>query len=290
MTKKLIFIDVDGTLLDHRQQLPGSAREALTSAITAGHQLILCTGRCKPEIYPFLWDVGFQGLIGSNGAYGEINGEVIFNEHMPEKDVAEIAAWLELNGAACFWATDVAVHPLQNFLDLFRASDDGSHLLTGDWSAYLHQIKPYVRKGTPCTASKVTFFLPADSRTGLADVQEHFRERFCIVPGSLPKAHGEVGELTAWGMDKSVGVRNMVSRIGVPLENTVALGDSANDIEMLKTVGTGVAMGNATPLAKAAADWVTASINDDGLALAFEALGLLDSGQSISHSCTQNAG
>ena len=57
----------------------------------------------------------------------------------------------------------------------------------------------------------------------------------------------------------------------------VAIGDYNNDIEMLKAAGTGVAMGNGTPGAKAAADWVTAPIDDDGLAIAFEKLGLLES-------------
>ncbi|MFT3945278.1 MAG: HAD family hydrolase [Ancrocorticia sp.] len=275
--KHLVFIDVDGTLVNHDQELAESAREALTSAVAAGHQLILCTGRGRPEIYPFLWDIGFRGFIGSNGAYGEVDGEVIFNEHMPQEDVAELAAWFESTGAMSFWATGLEVYPMGNFLDLFRPAADGKPLLEGDWSTFLNQIEPYVREGVPATATKVTFFLPTGLGVTLADAQERFGQRFSIIPGSLPDARGETGELTALGMNKSVGLKKMADHLGFALEDTIALGDSSNDIEMLQAAGIGVAMGNGTAGAKAAADWVTSSIDDDGLARAFEKLSLLDS-------------
>ncbi len=277
MVKHLVFIDVDGTLVNHDQELAESAREALTSAVAAGHQLILCTGRGRPEIYPFLWDIGFRGFIGSNGAYGEVDGEIIFNEHMPKEDVAELAEWFESIGAMSFWATGTDLYPVGNFLDLFRPAADGKALIEGDWTTFLHQIAPYVREGVPETATKVTFFLPTGLGVTLADAQERFGSRFSIIPGSLPDARGETGELTALGMNKSVGLKKMAAHLGVSLEDTIAVGDSSNDIEMLEAAGIGVAMGNGTPGAKAAADWVTAPIDDDGLALAFEKLGLLGS-------------
>ena len=275
--KHLVFIDVDGTLVNHDQELSQSARQALTSAVAAGHQLILCTGRGKAEIYPFLWDIGFRGLIGSNGAYGEVDGDVIFNEHMPKEDVAELAAWFDSVGAMSFWATGSEVYPVGGFLDLFRPAATGEPLLEGDWRTFLDQIEPYVREGVPQTATKVTFFLPTGLGVTLADAQERFGDRFSIIPGSLPDARGETGELTALGMNKSVGLKKMAAHLGVSLEDTIALGDSSNDIEVLNAAGIGVAMGNGTPGAKAAADWVTAPIDDDGLALAFEKLGLLGS-------------
>ncbi|MFT0847619.1 HAD family hydrolase [Actinomycetaceae bacterium L2_0104] len=273
--KRLVFLDVDGTLLDHDQELPESAREALTGALEAGHELIMCTGRARPEIYPFLWDIGFSGLVGCNGAYGELDGEVVFNEHMPAENVTEIASWLDSKGADCMWQTGLELYAVRKFLDIFRSSGDSDRSLAGDWTTFLNQVQPYLREGVPETASKVTFFLSRESGVRLDDVVDAFGDRFCIVPGSLPQERGEMGELTALGMNKFVGLEKIAACRGVPVEATVALGDSANDLEMLRFAGTGVAMGNGTAGAKDAADWITAPIDEDGLALAFEKLGLI---------------
>lgn len=236
----------------------------------------MCTGRTRPEIYPFLWEIGFRGLVGSNGAYGELDGETIFIDHMSAEAITEIAAWLDDAGADCFWQTGLALHPTRNFLDLFRPSSGSEQAITGDWSGFLDQIEPYLRDGIPETAAKVTFFLSNDTSVSLADAQEHFGEHFSVIAGSLPHSTGETGELTARGMNKSIGLGKIAAHLGVEVADTIALGDSANDIEMLAAAGTGVAMGNGTPEAKAAADWVTDSVDDGGLYSAFERLGLLD--------------
>jgi Cof subfamily protein (haloacid dehalogenase superfamily) len=274
--KRLVFLDVDGTLLTHDQELPDSARNALTRAVSLGHRLVLCTGRTQPEIYPFLWDLGMSGLVGCNGAYGEVDGRVLFNDQLPSQDVAELSAWFEANRVDCLWQTGVELHPSRNFLDRFRTSGDAGRSIAGNWSAFLAQIEPALRPGVPQTAAKVTFFIPSDSPIRLSDVQGRFGARFSIIPGSLPQEQGETGELTALGMNKSVGLTRIAEHFGVPVEETIAIGDSANDIEMLAVAGTGVAMGNGTAQAQAAADWITSSIEHDGLALAFEKLGLLD--------------
>lgn len=275
MVKRLVFLDVDGTLLNHDQEIPKSAREALNAALAAGHELLMCTGRAKPEIYPFLWDAGFSGMVGCNGAYGELGGKVVFNDHMPVSQVAEVASWLGSKGASCLWQTGTDLHEVGGFLDVFRPDSTIEGSISGNWDVFLNQVAPFVRPGVPQTASKVTFFFSAESGVRLSDVIDRFGARFCIVPGSLPQERGVMGELTAVGMNKSVGLKKVAKRLGIPVEATIAVGDSANDVEMLQVAGTGVAMGNGTAGAKEAADWVTAPINEDGLALAFEELGLV---------------
>ena len=274
--KRLVFLDVDGTLLNHDQQLPESARRALARALELGHELVMCTGRGKAEIYPFLWDIGFRGLVGYNGAYGELDGTIVFNDQMPQQDVAEIAAWMDSVKADCLWQTRSDLYLVRDFLDLFRPSSQSNQSIAGDWSAFLEQIAPYLREGVPETAAKLTFHLAAQCGATLADAQARFGDRFSVVAGSLAHDRGVTGELTALGMNKSVGLVKVADRLDVRLEDTIALGDSANDVEMLTRAGIGVAMGNGTREAKAAADWVTTSIDDDGLAVAFERLGLLE--------------
>ena len=73
----ILLLDIDGTLVDHRTDLPDSAAQAVRKARTNGHGIYLCTGRAKAEIYPHLWDLGIDGLIGGNGSYVESGGEVL---------------------------------------------------------------------------------------------------------------------------------------------------------------------------------------------------------------------
>ena len=66
---KIIFIDVDGTLVDYEGNLPDSAVKAIRQARANGHRVYMCTGRSKAEVYPPLWDIGLDGIIGGNGCY-----------------------------------------------------------------------------------------------------------------------------------------------------------------------------------------------------------------------------
>ena len=74
------------------------------------------------------------------------------------------------------------------------------------------------------------------------------------------------------GVDKGVGLRDLAEALGIRQQQVMAVGDSANDIAMLRYAAFGVAMGNASAEAKAAADYITASNDQDGLAQAVDAL------------------
>ncbi|MGO1591319.1 MAG: HAD family hydrolase [Ancrocorticia sp.] len=273
--KRLVFLDVDGTLINGNQEIPGSARAAIREALAAGHTLIICTGRAKPEIYPFLWDLGFQGFIGCNGAYGDLGGERIFADLMPASDVSEICSWLEENGAAWLWQGTDTLYPHGFFLDVFK-QDESEGGVSGDWSGFLRQIEPALDWSVPERALKVTFVFPKDSPVGMAEAVERFGDRFCILPGSLvPGGFHDMSELTAKGMSKAVGVKAFAKHLGVDLSDVIAFGDSANDREMLEAVGHGIAMGNHRDGIEEVAAWTTRSVDDDGLAFGFRELGLI---------------
>jgi hypothetical protein len=60
---KILFIDVDGTLVDYENKLPESAVRAIRAARANGHRVYVCTGRSKAEMYPYLWEIGLDGMI-----------------------------------------------------------------------------------------------------------------------------------------------------------------------------------------------------------------------------------
>ena len=74
---KIVFIDVDGTLVDYENHLPESAVLAIRKARENGHKVYISTGRSKAEIYQNIWDIGLDGMIGGNGSYVEDHGNPI---------------------------------------------------------------------------------------------------------------------------------------------------------------------------------------------------------------------
>ena len=76
----IIFIDVDGTLVNYENQIPASAIEAIRQARANGHLVFICTGRSRAEVYPEIWDIGLDGMIGGNGSYVEYHYEVLMHQ------------------------------------------------------------------------------------------------------------------------------------------------------------------------------------------------------------------
>ena len=91
---KVVFIDVDGTLVDYENKLPQSAVEAIRQARKNGHKVYICTGRSRAEVYQEIWDIGLDGMIGGNGAYVEDNGKVVAHKLITFDQCKKIVDWL----------------------------------------------------------------------------------------------------------------------------------------------------------------------------------------------------
>lgn len=91
---KLLFIDVDGTLVDYEMNLPDSAVEAIRKARQNGHRVYICTGRSKAEVYQNLWDIGLDGMIGGNGSYVENYNHVVMHQLITLEQCKRIVDWL----------------------------------------------------------------------------------------------------------------------------------------------------------------------------------------------------
>lgn len=94
MTSKYIFLDVDGTLVSYENILPDSAVEAIHQAQANGHKVFTVTGRSKAEMYKEILDIGFDGYVGGNGNYIEVDGEIIYHKHLTGEETRRIVDWL----------------------------------------------------------------------------------------------------------------------------------------------------------------------------------------------------
>ena len=92
---KIIFFDIDGTLVGFKGNILASTRKALQAAKRNGHKILLCTGRSKNQIYPWLLEEGFQGIVAAAGAYVECDGKIIYHHTMQKEDVQKAVKEVE---------------------------------------------------------------------------------------------------------------------------------------------------------------------------------------------------
>lgn len=120
--------------------------------------------------------------------------------------------------------------------------------------------------------TKVVYF---DCTEPIDAVRREFPD-FEVVGSSVAALGGFSGEMALRGITKAVGIDVVLDRVGIPLSDSIALGDSYNDIEMLEHAGVGIAMANAPDSVKGVADELAETPEEDGLARAFRRHGLLD--------------
>ena len=274
--RKFAFLDLDGTIIDHNQTISTKVKEAITTATANGHQVFIATGRSYPELYPSLFCLPFSGMITANGAYVELGDEVLADHSIDQAGIAEWTDYFRRSGATWIWQGKDHFYPSETFLDFFRLSGKSDRAATGDWSAYLEQITPYLASGIPTSAGKCMFYLSPEAPSSFDEACRLFGDRYMVIPGSVDVRVGEVVELGVKGVNKGTAMREVLHHFGKDPAQVLAIGDSANDYEMVREAGIGVCLaGGAEKLSKIA-DWVAPPIEEDGVAATFERFGLLD--------------
>ena len=144
MERKVIFLDVDGTLVDYHNQLPASAITAVKRARQKGHLVFVCTGRSKAEMQKDIWEMGIDGMIGGNGCYIEYRGEVIYHEVIPKDEARDIVDWLKERDLAFYLESNNGLFASENFkekaqpalreymLGKGKSTEEVAHLKTDD--------------------------------------------------------------------------------------------------------------------------------------------------------------
>ena len=277
MNKKLIFLDIDGTLTPPGSNVPpASALEAIRAAREEGHRVFLCSGRNYGMLSPLLAFGCFDGAVASGGGYVFCGDEVLYDCPMSE---AQKDAALRLFKDAGVFRTIEALDEsycdegLSDFLN--QASGGNSELVR--WRKALEKdlgIRPMAEyDGRPIY--KIVFMC-ADTAQ-LAPAIEALEGEFYFLVQDMAAANCINGELINRKFDKGLGIRRMAEALGYALEDTVGFGDSMNDLEMIETVGTSVCMANGSPQLKRRSDLVCPAVEDNGLAWGFRQLGLVKS-------------
>lgn len=255
---KAVFFDVDGTLLSHRlNDVPDSTRRALAQLRERGVKTLVATGRHMAE-YDMLpvSDIPFDG-------YLTLNGNLLLDENR-----------------RAYAGTAIDRGEMEVLAHIFQARRI-PFVLIGENGRYINYVNDTVVR----TQGETKGTIPALGSYGgeevyqiLAFVPEHQKQ---LLDNLLDEC-----SVTSWnetGIDiipkdggKSAGIRQYLDLLGIDRSESMAFGDGENDIDMLEFVGVGVAMGNACEAVKAAADYVTDTVDNDGIAKALRHFGLID--------------
>lgn len=279
MDSKIIFLDVDGTLVNYSNELPSSAVKAIRLARDNGHKVFICTGRSEAEVSNELWDIGLDGMIGGNGSYVKAGSEVVMHQLITLEQCKHIISWLNEKNLEFYLESNNGLFASKNFNEVgtpvvqeYQARKGRDATLTPKevfhGMIFDNKEEDLIRDDL----NKVSFIL--NSYQDHLDSIEEF-------PDLKPGTWGGAGETALFGdlgvkdIDKGHAIDVLLEYLNASIDDTFAFGDANVDIPMLEKCHIGVAMGSGGEQIKAMADYVTNGVDEDGLYNAFKQFNLI---------------
>ena len=248
---KLIAIDLDGTLLNDKKEVTPRNKEVLARAKAQGVKIVICTGRPLRAIRPYLeelslkepgdYSITFNGGLVQKNETGEIIS-VAEDLNLP-LDVVSEEIVLSLPTSAAHPSIYGSLNPLLDCRPFAVADLDESMLYNKAVIAYHQEV--------------------LDPK--IPEISSEIREKYEII-----KSRNNLLEFMPKGITKAYGISLLAQDLGIKQEEVMAIGDEENDLPMIRYAGIGVAMANAVPIIKEAADVVTVSNQEDGVAAVIE--------------------
>lgn len=252
----LIFFDIDGTLAIGKE-VPKSASEAIHRLRQKGDMVFICTGRWKSYAEHFFGPYA-DGFICSNGRLAFQGDRVLSDHPLSKGQIEELTRrLLEVGADHMFYGEGAAYYG--GSPDHFKERAAGFE--RGD-------VKESIDPERDKVYNLDVYFNDRGHR-------ERIEEALKGIGVLNPHGAHPSGDVTVLGVDKGEALKKVAEHLGVPMENTYAFGDGANDICMIEAAGHGIAMGNGVDEVKQKAEYVTTGIREDGVKNGLEHYGLL---------------
>ena len=270
-TVKLIALDLDGTLFNSQSQISTHNIDTIKKANEAGATVVISTGRPYSGL-PFeqLKGSGIRFAITTNGSaiYEIESGKCLFEEAMDEDIILPILDFLLTKDihmdafiggkgytpVQCVAAGQKLANPpaLKHYILNTRVRVDNLPL-------FIHENQLKVQKMT------LNFYPEGDVFKDREEVRKYLESNPAVT--TVSGGYNNL-EFTRADVNKGVGLQKMAQLLDIPVAQTMAVGDTENDLAIIRAAGVGVAMGNATAAVKSAADYITTSNDEDGVATA----------------------
>ena len=273
---KLIALDMDGTLFNSQGEISDIDRETLKKATAAGVAVAVATGRAYAELpVDMLYDIGVRYAITGNGSgvYRLPNKECVFSDCLDNEVLYDILEELQTLDIYYDVYIEGLVYCPKSVCHNIRKMDmpeaihehvERTRIVVDDLVEYIKGCGKQVEKAT------INFALLEDGtllgRQESAEILDHYPQVQYLSGGY----HN--WEFTRTGVTKGTGIKFLAEKIGVSMEETMACGDSQNDLAMLKVVHTAVAMGNAVDEVKEICHFISRSNDESGVSYAVEQL------------------
>ncbi|MHA3018796.1 HAD family hydrolase [Mycobacterium sp. BMJ-28] len=266
MLPALIATDVDGTLLDEGEHVTARTRAAVRAAVDAGAQFVLATGRPPRWVPPVVEQLGFAPMAVC------ANGAVIYDS-AADRIVSARTLSTEVLAALADIATRIIPGAGLAVERVGRSAHDAATpqfvSSPGYEHAWLNPDNTEVSVEDLLSAPAVKLLIRKAGATS-ADMAAALAPHIGVEGDLTYSTNNGLIEVVPLGISKASGIEEVAGPLGITAEDVVTFGDMPNDVPMLRWAGLGVAMGNAHPDALAAADEVTTTNAEDGVARVLE--------------------
>lgn len=259
MDEKVLVLDIDGTLTNSRKEISPNTKRAIQETLKRGHKVILASGRPTPGMRRYEEELELEKyggyLLSFNG--GRIvecrSGEVVYQRILPLNIIPGLYGFAKRNGCGLvtyFGDRIISAFEPDEYVRLESRINGMEIKVVENFKEYVDfDINKCLLTAAPGQAEALEKEL-ADRYGDMLSVYRS--EPFFI-------------EIMPKHVDKASSLDRMLQTVGLTRENAICCGDGFNDISMIKYAGVGVAMGNAQPAVKDAADYITGTNDEDGL-------------------------
>lgn len=275
---KLIAIDLDGTLLNERNEISNTNLEAIKSAQANEVEVVIATGRAHFDVQSIFQATGINTwIIGANGAtIHQPNGELFHSTPIDKEDSSKIFSWLEQENFYYEILSNQSIFAPKNGRDLLAVEID--RIISANKEVSTDDLHEAVNKQFSQTG--ITFMDTYHDLTEL-DIDfynvlafsfheeklgkgwEHFKQFEGL---SIVKSAHHNFELEHRNASKGNALKMLTNKLNIDISNTAAVGDNYNDLSMLQLAGKSAAMGNAPSEIKESCNEITLSNTEDGVA------------------------
>lgn len=270
MNKKIVFFDIDGTLVGASRKITEKNKEAIHLLRENGHLAFLCTGRAPASIESSLTDIGFDGVVASAGGLIKIGDDYVFENFINQYLLSEIMLLFTNHQVLFSLETKEAIYQapgIKNFFDTINKEKFKDNLELA--RTFEDREKNFRRKTlkdfdimtTP--VMKMCFISP--NKEKFFQCEAFLKEFFNIVIFSDPKESYINGEIILKHCTKGDGVKFITDYYGLPIEDSIGYGDSMNDYEMLQVAGYSVVSEKSSDMLKELADDLFEEPDHDGI-------------------------